>query len=951
MDARAGQGGLVLVAGEPGIGKTRLLSHVGTWAGTQGVLVLSGRAYETEGMPPYLPFVEAIRSYVLASPADELALRLGDGAPEVALLVREIRDRLSALPVSPTVVREQFRYRLFESITDFLVDVARSSPSGLLLLLDDLQWADQPTLLLLQHLARKLTNTRLLVACGYRTVDLGRTHPLADTLAALSRERLARRIRLTPFAHDETVSLIAALIGKPPADRVITEMEREAEGNPFFLEELVGHLSAEGRDLADDSSVASQWAIPESVRQVIGGRLSRLSADANRMLHACVVLGDGLEFDVLAPVSGLDESRLLDALYETLVAGVLREEHGCYFFRHALIRQTIEEELTLPRKQRLHLRAAEAIEMIYATSLEPFVAALARHYRLAGTATARARSIDYAQRAGDAAMAIHAYEEAATHWQAALESLDNQPSFVERRAQLLERLGDLMYLTSIAHASGIDYLEEALSLYESIDQHERAAEIHGRLGRTFAAGFTPAQHIPTALQHLRAAEQALATGPVNRSLAHTYIGLASAAYYDLRIRDALQASARALDIGESLGDESIWAHSAVFHGWSLVLLGHVSRGLALLEKAASMADRLRLAFVGFLAALLRGQAHSLLLDPLGAQRVLEQELAKPRLAQSPMQRGGLSYFLAEAHLLGGTLDQASAESAELGHMRHRLRATVCFYTGDLTQAAEHARLDVERCRSAGNRWLEHTMVSVLAGIARSQGAQDRARALLQVALDMVHDQAVTSELQLRCALTIVCAEAGAAGDAHTHVARCREIISTGDDWRGLFGRMARAETAIAMMEGRDEEALHCSDQAIALFRRYSLPWDEAEALAGQGHLQDKLGASKRSAQSLDNAAALYRQLAASLAWASAAQTPNSGRKPSQSPGNAGLTEREIEVLRLLADGETNKSIAGRLVLSVRTVERHIAEIYAKTGAHGRAAATAFALRHGLVAGA
>ena len=480
--AQEGRGSVVLVAGEPGIGKTRLALELAERARATGNKVLFGRAYESEGMPPYLPLIEALRPYVWSCPLEQLREQLGAGAPEVALLVREVRARLPDLPSSPPVSPEEERYRLFESVSDFLLQIASSNPHGLLLCLDDLHWADKPTLLLLQHLARKLSNASLLVLGTYRTVDLDRTHPLSDILADLSRERLYERLLLASLPIDDAAAFVTEINGAPSAPAVVEAIYRDTGGNPFFVEEVVRQLRAEGRDLADPRAVVADWSIPEGVRQVIGKRLSRLSADSNRLLQAGAVLGEGFSFEVLGAVSGLvqngavDSAPVIDALDETLRAGLFREENRSYHFTHALVRQTVEAELSLPRKQRLHLLAGGAIERAYAGNPDALVAELAHHFFQAAPAGVADKAIAYAERAGARAQAIFAYEEAVRFYEMALQALDLQDAPDDaRRCDLLLALGSAQLPVSDPRPVADGVAPEAFALAEGLDDGPRAA--------------------------------------------------------------------------------------------------------------------------------------------------------------------------------------------------------------------------------------------------------------------------------------------------------------------------------------------------------------------------------------------------------------------------------------------------------------------------------------------
>jgi class 3 adenylate cyclase len=446
--ALAGERRVVMIVGEPGIGKTRLAEEVGAYASMRGAQVCWGHAYEGELGAPYLPFVEAFRSYVRDRGDTELLAELSTGAPEVATLVSELRERFPDLPESPPLEGDAERLRMFEGVTTFVRNAAASQP--LILMLDDLHWADKPSLLLLLYLARNLQRDRVLLVGTYRDVELDRTHPLADAVAQLRRDRLYERVLLRGLPRDDVKALIEIAGEQATPDVFADLIFRETEGNPFFVSEILRHFVESGairreggRWVGTPESVAEN--LPEGVREVIGRRLSKLPDGCNEMLTVAGAMPGGFSIEVITAVTEQSEDDVLDHLDAALEAQVVRERSGApgtYEFAHALFRQTLYGELSTPRRVRLHRKILAALESDDRASSDARLPELAYHSFQAAAGGDIDKAVGYAVRAGERASAQAAHEEAARFYEMALQAQELTDDVdTARRAELLLAFG------------------------------------------------------------------------------------------------------------------------------------------------------------------------------------------------------------------------------------------------------------------------------------------------------------------------------------------------------------------------------------------------------------------------------------------------------------------------------------------------------------------------------
>ena len=545
----SGRGQVVLIAGEPGIGKTRLAEELLVYARLRGCLALVGHGYEQEVNIPYLPVAEALRTAARTLARDRLSALAGPYAAELVKLLPELAQRIPDITPSPPLEPDQERLRLYDTLTRFFTELARAQP--LVLMLDDLHWADAGTLQLVRYLARNIRAERLLIVGTYRDVELDPSRPLAPALSEMNRERLYTRVLVRGLTRQHVASMIQSVFqdAQPVSDEFSDLIYRETEGNPFFVEEVLKHLIEVGALYIEDGrwqrKPIQELDVPQSVREVIGRRILRVSEPCQRALSLAAVVGRRFQFEVLQAVGELGEPELLEALEEAIAAQLIREkgmaaEEEEYDFTHTLIRDVLYERLSLRRRRMLHQRAGEALERLYAGRIEEVVEDLAHHFTRAPQGDGLNKAIRYSLDAARKSMNVFAHEEAVRYYRNAVELLEEAGD--ERRvAETHLGLGEpLVHLANAAEAVGA--YERALGFYERRGNPGDVARVHRLIGRAFQRDWNfqaAIPHLETALENLPAAEHVA-------DLIEIHVDLARANFFSGEIDEAERHATQAL---------------------------------------------------------------------------------------------------------------------------------------------------------------------------------------------------------------------------------------------------------------------------------------------------------------------------------------------------------------------------------------------------------------------
>ncbi len=567
--AAQGQGGLVLIAGEAGVGKTRLIEELAATVHWRGGLVATGHSYEAGHTIPYRPFAEIIRSLLAVQSADYQTTLSAWVSRELARFIPGYGGLKSGDPDSRDIL-------VLYSAAELVRSIATHAP--LLMVLEDLQWADAASLAGLEYLTRHLCEAPILILGTYRPEDVGDVHPLTAIAQQLARDGLAQQLALGALTREEVAQLVRALDMDDPES--VERLYAHTQGNAFFLVETLRELAA--TSLERSAASEEPLPIPATVRTLIRARLGRLHESARRLISFAAVAGETFDLDLICRAASTSEEAALGALDELLLRGFLRDGTGAggpdYEFVHSLIHQVVYESIHRRHRRLLHRLTGEALEGISRERQQESPGLLAYHFDRAGVDE---KTLAFASRAARRAWGLGAANEARQYYDLALAVLERigegqlgQGEYREQRFELLLGREQVLDILGRRQEQAADQ-QLLMTLAESMDDDMRRAQVH--LRRFWL-------HYPTSMETARPeAEKALALSEPHGTSALHVQSLYALALAQARLGNpdrGLEYAQLALDQAREVGER-------VLEGWSLLQVGFIQKEMGELDSAQS----------------------------------------------------------------------------------------------------------------------------------------------------------------------------------------------------------------------------------------------------------------------------------------------------------------------------------------------------------------------------
>jgi len=949
---------IALIGGEAGSGKSRLVRELAHEAAAADALVLYG-ACDAVVRTPYRPFAEALEQLVRAGAASELRADLGTTGGELARLVPDLPLRVGELPQPVAADPDTERHRLHTAVADLLTAVSRRRP--LLVIVEDGHWADQPTLLLLRHLGRAATDARMLLLATFRDTETDVPDELSEALVDLRRSGDVVRLHLAGFSGDEIAEFVRGAVGVelgPGLQNLVSAIGELTGGNAFLVTELWRTLFETGTLVVDGDRVLLERPLAElgtsdSVREVVSQRLARLAIPTTDLLEVAAVIGPVFELGVLERAASLTRTELLAALDEALRSDVIEEVSATglvYRFTHELVRRAVSDRLTGIRRAEIHLRVGTAIELVSRGDVTRVLPDLAHHFSAAVPVGGAARAIDYNVRAARAARTALAFDEAATLLSTAVELTVESPA----RAELLLELGAASHLAGRADEALESYAAAAAVARDLVD-----AELLARAAIGFEnACWRPAITNRGADELLDEAAAALGDGDsilrvrvlsgLSRALANRGAHAQATA-----VRTSAIAMARRIDDRHGLA--TVLARAYFAHGTTL------DEVLAMLAEAVELAEEL--GDVELRAEALEWRLPALigLGDLARARRELDEVLELGSTMGQPFILHVAEHYGSTIALCEGRLDEAERRAERSYEWSRPLMPG--------RDASGVYGVQMFGIRREQGRLAELApVVRVLASSAGPGSAWRPGLAALLAELEMVDETRQTLACVLAegldplreslwlASLTYLADAAAAVGDRKTAalvypelepLAGTNVMIGYGVACYGAadryLGMLSAALEEWDRAEEHFEAAAHLNRRMGARTWLAHTAYEHGRMLVARGRPEDR----DRARNLLSTAVALAEEIGLAALVARARALGSAA--PAQVALPDGLSPREIEILRLVARGLSNREIGGALTISEHTAANHVRSILRKTGSANRTEAASYAHRRGLIA--